>query len=153
MFNTPPPDGANYEIIIIILGLGRLTCSGIDALPSFLGVSAISLSSGFIVEGVFRESVVINSFKFSLNVSDSSAYALEYIYIFFIIYLFFFFLISSEIMWENMVRQMRLACWTTKDTDTHTDTYCFTTATMVTRTRFGFTSYVHCPCCLLAFIQ
>jgi len=91
MFNTPPPDGANYEIIIIILGLGRLTCSGIDALPSFLGVSAISLSSGFIVEGVFRESVVINSFKFSLNVSDSSAYALEYIYIFFIIYLFFFF--------------------------------------------------------------
>ena len=32
--------------------LGRLTCSGIDALPSFPGASTISSSSRFAVEGV-----------------------------------------------------------------------------------------------------
>ena len=42
--------------IIFLLGLGRLTCSGIDALPSFPGASTISSSSRFVVEGVFRES-------------------------------------------------------------------------------------------------
>jgi len=40
-----------------------VTCSGIDVLPSFPGASTISSSSGFVVEGVFRESVVICSFK------------------------------------------------------------------------------------------
>ena len=48
----------NKRIIIIIIfphGLGRLTCSGIDALPSFPGASTISSSSRFVVEGVFRE--------------------------------------------------------------------------------------------------
>ena len=55
-------------IIIIIItiflhGLGRLTCSGIDALPSFPGASTVSSSSRFVVEGVFRESGVILSFK------------------------------------------------------------------------------------------
>jgi len=50
-------------IIIIIHGLGRLTCSGIDALPSFPGASTISSSSGFVGEGVFRESGVVHSFK------------------------------------------------------------------------------------------
>ena len=57
-----------YEIITIIIiiiiiiifiiflhGLGRFTCSGIDALPSFPGASTISSSSRFVVEGVFRE--------------------------------------------------------------------------------------------------
>ena len=52
-----------YIIIIIIYGLGRLTCSGIDPLPSFPGASTISSSSRFIVEGVFRESGVVHSFK------------------------------------------------------------------------------------------
>ena len=47
-------------IIIFLHGLGRLTCSGIDALPSFPGASAISSS---LVEGVFRESGVVHSFK------------------------------------------------------------------------------------------
>jgi len=52
------------QIIIIFLhGLGRLTCSGIDALPSFSGVSTVSSSSRFVVEGVFRESGVVHSFK------------------------------------------------------------------------------------------
>jgi len=46
-------------IIIFLHGLGRLTCSGIDALPSFPGAS----SSRFVVEGVFRESGVVHSFK------------------------------------------------------------------------------------------
>jgi len=50
-------------IIVFVHGLGRLTCSGIDALTSFPGASTISSSSGFVVEGVFRESVVIHSFK------------------------------------------------------------------------------------------
>jgi len=50
-------------IIIFVHGLGRLTCSGIDALPSFPGGSAISSPSGFVVEDVFQESVVIHSFK------------------------------------------------------------------------------------------
>ena len=54
-------------IIIIIIfflhGLGRLTCSGIDPLPSFAGASTISSSSRFVVEVVFRESGVVHSFK------------------------------------------------------------------------------------------
>ena len=54
-----------YIIITIIFlhGLGRLTCSGIDALPSFPGASTISSSSRFVVEGVFRQSDVVHSFK------------------------------------------------------------------------------------------
>jgi hypothetical protein len=36
-------------IIIIFHGLGRLTCSGIDALPSFPGASTISSFSRFVV--------------------------------------------------------------------------------------------------------
>ena len=51
------------EFIIFLHGLGRLICSGIDALPSFPGASTISSSSGFVVEGMFRESVVIHSLK------------------------------------------------------------------------------------------
>ena len=51
------------DIIIIIHGLDRLTCSGIDALPSFPGASTNSSSSGFVVKGVFRQSVVIHSLK------------------------------------------------------------------------------------------
>ena len=50
-------------IIIFLHGLGRLICSGIDALPSFPGASTISSSSRFVVEGVFRESGVVHSFK------------------------------------------------------------------------------------------
>ena len=55
----------HFTIIIIIFlhGLGRLTCSGIDALPSFPGASTISSSSSFVFEGVFRESGVFHSFK------------------------------------------------------------------------------------------
>jgi len=48
-------------IIIFLHGLGRSTCSSIDTLLSFPAVSTISSSSGFAVEGVFRESVVIRS--------------------------------------------------------------------------------------------
>jgi len=36
---------------------------GIDALPSFPGASTISSSSRFVVEGVFRESGGVHSFK------------------------------------------------------------------------------------------
>jgi len=50
-------------IIIFLHGLGPLNCSGIDASPSFPGASTISSSSRFEVEGVFRESGVVHSFK------------------------------------------------------------------------------------------
>jgi len=56
----------NMEVVIIIIllhGLGRLTCTGIDALPSFPGASTISFSSRFVVEGMFRQSGVVHSFK------------------------------------------------------------------------------------------
>ena len=51
------------KIIIMLHGLGRLTCSGIDALPSFRRASTISSSSRFVVEGVIRQSGVGHSFK------------------------------------------------------------------------------------------
>jgi len=50
-------------IIIFLYGLGRLTYSGIDALPSISGASAIPSSLGFVGEGVFRESGVVHSFE------------------------------------------------------------------------------------------
>jgi hypothetical protein len=50
-------------IIIFLRGLGRLSCSGIDALPSFPGASTISSPSRFVVEGVFRQSGVVRSFE------------------------------------------------------------------------------------------
>jgi len=49
-------------IIIFLHGLGRLNCSGIDALPSFPGAPPIPSSSGFVGEGVFRESGAVHSF-------------------------------------------------------------------------------------------
>ena len=50
-------------IIFLLHGLGRLTCSGTDALQSFPGASTISSSSTFVVEGVFRKSGVVHSFE------------------------------------------------------------------------------------------
>jgi hypothetical protein len=50
-------------IIIFLHGLGRLTCSGIDALPSFPGASTIPSSPEFVCERVFRESGVVHSFE------------------------------------------------------------------------------------------
>jgi hypothetical protein len=50
-------------IIIFLHGLGHLTCSGIDALPSFPGVSTISSPSRFVVEGMFGKSGVVCSFE------------------------------------------------------------------------------------------
>jgi len=50
-------------IIIFLRRLGRLTCSSIDALPSFPRASTISSSSRFVVEGVFRNSGVVHCFK------------------------------------------------------------------------------------------
>jgi len=69
--------GIVAQIIIIISflhGLGRLTCSGIDELPSFPGSSTVSSSSRFIVEGVFRESGGVHSFK----VVDPVLFVFEY---------------------------------------------------------------------------
>jgi hypothetical protein len=52
-----------FLLLLLLHGLDRLTCSGIDALPSFLRSSTISSSSRFVVEGVFRKSGVVHSFK------------------------------------------------------------------------------------------
>jgi len=52
-----------FIIITFLHGLGRLTSSGIDALPSFPRASKISSSSRFVVESVFRKSGVVYSFK------------------------------------------------------------------------------------------
>jgi len=49
--------------MIFLHGLGRLTCSGIDALPSFPGASTMPSSPGFVGEGLFRESGVVQSFE------------------------------------------------------------------------------------------
>ena len=54
---------SKFIVIILLHGLCRLTCSGINALPSFPGASTITSSSRFVVEGVFRESGVVHSFK------------------------------------------------------------------------------------------
>ena len=48
----------------------------------------------------------------------------------------------------HIIRRMRFACWITKVTDTHSEyeyvnTYGFSTATTVTRTRLSVMSYVH----------
>jgi len=40
-----------------------MSCFGIDAFPSFPRAFTISSSSRFVVEGVFRESSVVHSFK------------------------------------------------------------------------------------------
>ena len=40
-----------------------MTCSGIDASPSFPGASTVSSSSRFVVEGVFWESGGVHSFE------------------------------------------------------------------------------------------
>jgi len=50
-------------IIIFLHGLGRLTSSGINAVPSFPGASAIPSSSVFVGEDVFRQSGVVHSFE------------------------------------------------------------------------------------------
>ena len=64
--HTIPRNMYRKEINIIIIflhGLGRLTCSDMDALPSFPAASTVCSSSRFVVEGVFRQSGVVHSFK------------------------------------------------------------------------------------------
>jgi len=61
-------------------------------------------------------------------------------------------------MWKNMVeagrthsiiRRIRFACWKTKATNTLRifNTYCFSAATVVTRTRSNITLYAHYLSC------
>jgi hypothetical protein len=52
------------------------------------------------------------------------------------------------------ILHMTFACWTTKATQTLRiyTTYCFSTATMVTRTRLYVTLYVHCLSCCFLFL-
>jgi hypothetical protein len=52
-----------FSFFFFLYELCRLACSGIDALPSFSGTSTISSPSKFVVEGVFRQSGVVHSFK------------------------------------------------------------------------------------------
>jgi hypothetical protein len=50
-------------IIIFRYGLGRLISSGSDTLSSFPGASTVSSLFRFVVQGVFRKSGVVHSFK------------------------------------------------------------------------------------------
>jgi len=52
-----------HLLLLLPHGLGRLPCSVIDALPLFSRASTISSSSRFVIEGVFRKSGVVHSFK------------------------------------------------------------------------------------------
>ena len=52
-----------FFFLLFLHGLGRLTCFRIDALSSFPGASTIASSSRCVVEGVFRQSGVVRSFK------------------------------------------------------------------------------------------
>jgi hypothetical protein len=65
-----------------------------------------------------------------------------------------------EIMWKNVVEldrpqrplwRMHTACWIPKATNRLgiRNTYCFSTATMVERTRLEVTLHVHCLCCCI----
>jgi len=48
---------------------------------------------------------------------------------------------------DSIIQRIRFACWITKATDTRSrvrNTYCFSTATLVTRTRLNVTIIVHC---------
>jgi hypothetical protein len=51
---------------------------------------------------------------------------------------------------NNIIRRMRFACDVNKETNTLRirNTYCFSTTTVVTRTRLNITLYVHCLSCL-----
>jgi hypothetical protein len=59
---------------------------------------------------------------------------------------------TGQATYYNIIRRMRFACRITKArTQTHTircNTYCFSTATMVTRERLNVTLYVHWLSCL-----
>ena len=55
----------------------------------------------------------------------------------------------------NIIRRMRFACQTIKSRmQTHTlivcNIYCFSTATMISRTRLSVTLYLYCPSCLVS---
>jgi hypothetical protein len=56
---------------------------------------------------------------------------------------------ARQATYDNIIQRMRFACWITKATDTLRiyNNYCFSTATMVTRTRLSVTLCVHCMSC------
>jgi hypothetical protein len=57
---------------------------------------------------------------------------------------------AGQTTYGKIIQRMRIACWITTATDKISicNTYCFSTATMVTRTHFNVTLYVHCLSCL-----
>jgi len=78
----------------------------------------------------------------------------------YILYSIFFFENRAvcKIMWKNIVERgrprmtiwrMRIVCWIPKATNTHRlcNIYCFSSATMVERTRLNVTLYVRCLSC------
>ena len=56
---------------------------------------------------------------------------------------------ARQATYDNIIRRMRFACWIIKATHTLRicNTYCSSTATVVTRTRVNITLYVHCLSC------
>jgi hypothetical protein len=60
---------------------------------------------------------------------------------------------ASQATGDNVIRRMRFACWITKATNTFRicHNFCFSRATLVTRTRLNVTLYVHCLSCYALF--
>ena len=77
------------------------------------------------------------------------------------IYIYFLNLVVYEVMWKNIVEPgrpqitvwcMRIACWIANSTNIHSkicNSYCFSTAAMVTLTCLSVTLYVHCLSCII----
>ena len=66
--------------------------------------------------------------------------------------------VETEAANDVTVWHIRVACWVSKSTRTHArgrahrqlcNTYCFSTALIVSRTRLSVTLYVHCLSCLV----
>ena len=60
-------------------------------------------------------------------------------------------MVELEATYANIVQRMRFPCWITKTTDTLSicNTYRFSTATVVSRTRLSVLSHVRCLFCYL----
>jgi len=53
---------------------------------------------------------------------------------------------------DSIIRRMRIVCWIRKATNTPSeDVLCFSTATVVTRTRYNFTFILGCLYCFFSF--
>ena len=62
---------------------------------------------------------------------------------------------SGQATEDNIIRRMRFAWWISESTNTLRicNNYCFTTVTVVTRTRLNDMFYIHCLSCWCLLVQ